>query len=138
MDWITDEVAIGSRIDAHDATLRANAGFAAVVSLDGSMTDENAEALGYDDWVMATLIDGAGNSFDLYQRLVNTLVDMAEGSPPVLVHCHAGRSRSVAVVAGYLVKTRGMLPKAAFDFIAGKRETAVQQGLEILVERMWV
>ena len=39
----------------------------------------------------------------------------------LLVHCHAGRSGSVIVVAGYLVKTKGWTVQAAYDFIATKR-----------------
>ena len=136
MDWITESVAIGNHIDAHDPALRAKHGFLSVVSVDGSMTKEKALALGYDDWVCTSLVDGPGNDVAAFRKLVQDLIDMVEGSPPVLVHCHAGRSRSVTVVAGYLVKTRGWSPQAAYDFIASKRETAVQSGLPELVARL--
>jgi protein tyrosine phosphatase (PTP) superfamily phosphohydrolase (DUF442 family) len=136
MDWITDTVAIGNRIDAHDPTLRAQHGFLGLISLDGSMTNEKALALGYDDWVCASMVDGHGNDIESFRKLVQDLIDMAEGSPPVLVHCHAGRSRSVTVVAGYLVKTRGWTAQAAYDFISSKRDTAVQDGLPMLLSKL--
>jgi len=136
MDWITDTVAIGNRIDAHDSALRAQHGFLGLISLDGSMTNEKALALGYDDWVCASMVDGHGNDMESFRKLVQDLIDMAEGSPPVLVHCHAGRSRSVTVVAGYLVRTRGWTPQAAYDFISSKRDTAVQDGLPALLSRL--
>lgn len=82
------------------------------------------------------MVDGPENNFDAFRKLVQDLIEMVEGSPPVLVHCHAGRSRSVTVVAGYLVKTKGWTPHAAYEFIASKRETAVQDGLPLLVARL--
>lgn len=136
MDWITENVAIGNHIDAHDSALRAEHGFLSVISVDGSMTKERAFNLGYDDWVCTSLVDGHGNDVVAFRKLVQDLIDMVEGSPPVLVHCHAGRSRSVTVVAGYLVKTRGWSPQVAYNFIASKRETAVQDGLPELVARL--
>jgi atypical dual specificity phosphatase len=133
MDWITGDIAIGNRIDAHDPGVRTEHRFQAVVSLDGSMTDEQALALGYDDCICLPLLDGPGNDAGAYRRVVQALIDMVESSPPVLVHCHAGRSRSVTVVAGYLVKTRGWTVQAAYAFIATKRDIAVQEGLSDLV-----
>lgn len=136
MDWITETIAIGNRIEAHDSALRDQQGFCSVISVDGSMTDEQALAMGYDDWVCISMVDGPGNDLASYRNVVQALIDMVDGSPPVLVHCHAGRSRSVTVVAGYLVKTRGWSAQAAYDFIATKRETAVQIGLSELLRKL--
>jgi protein-tyrosine phosphatase len=136
VDWITREIAIGNRIDAHDAVLRAQHGIQAVISLDGSMTDEIAVTLGYEDSVCLSLVDGPGNSLTAYRRVVQDLIDMVKGSPRVLVHCHAGRSRSVTVVAGYLVTVRGWTVRAAYDYVATKRDIAVQEGLPDLVHAL--
>lgn len=136
MDWITENIAIGNCIDAQDPVLREQNGFRSLISLDGSMTDDQALAAGYDDCVCISMIDGAGNDVETFRSVVQALIDMAEGSPPALVHCHAGRSRSVTVVAGYLVKTRGWSAQAAYNFIAEKRETAVQPGLQDLLREL--
>lgn len=136
MDWITNDIAIGNRIEAHDIDLRTRFGFRSVISLDGSMSDDMALALGYEDCVCFNLLDGHGNEPSTFRRVVRDLVDMVEGCPPVLVHCHAGRSRSVAVVAAYLVEVNGWTVQAAFEFVASKRETAVQDGLRDLVRRL--
>jgi len=135
MDWITETIAIGSCKEAHDAHLREQMGIRSLVSLDGSLTDERAQALGYDDWVCASMIDGPGNDLALFRKVVHALIDMADDSPPVLVHCHAGRSRSVTVVAAFLVKARGWSVQAAYDFIETKREIAVQAGLPDLLRK---
>lgn len=133
MDWITEQIAIGNRLDAHDAELRRSAGFRGVVSLDGSMSDDQALALGYDDCVTANLNDGAGNNIAQFKRLVQSLIDMVDGCAPVLVHCHAGRSRSVTLVAAYLALRQGMTTTEAYRFIGQRREICVSAGLEELV-----
>ena len=62
MDWMTEHIAIGNRLDAHNSDLRQSARFRAVVSLDGSMSRDQALALGYDDCVTANLNDGRKGS----------------------------------------------------------------------------
>lgn len=39
----------------------------------------------------------------------------------VFVHCKAGRSRSVSVVIGYLIKTQKYTLKSAYKFLQTKR-----------------
>jgi len=43
---------------------------------------------------------------------------------PVLVHCYAGMQRSAAVVAMYLISTRGYTPSEAISFLRSKRSIA--------------
>ena len=50
------------------------------------------------------------------------LIHMSHGK--VLVHCNAGRQRSCAVVACYLVKYHNMTPDDAVLFIKSKRREA--------------
>jgi protein-tyrosine phosphatase len=134
MDWITEQIAIGNRTDAHDAGLRERIGFRCVISLDGSMTEDLALSLGYDDCETMLMIDGPGNHVDRFRRLVRRLMDMVDCYPPVLVHCQAGRSRSVTLVAAYLALSRGMATAEAYRFISQRRETCVTDGLEKLVD----
>ncbi len=63
-------------------------------------------------------------------------LDVELQAPPVLVQCHAGRSRSAVVMAGYLVAVRGINPEAALHFVAEKRQIAVTAGLERLLDSL--
>ena len=133
MDWITDAVAIGTAVEAHSPGFREQHGFLSLVSMDGSMNIQKAYSLGYDDVICSPMKDGPGNNLDAFRRTVEALVSMAEDSSPVFVHCHAGKSRSVTVVAGFLVITHGWTVRRAYDFIANKREIEVQPGLPELI-----
>ena len=64
------------------------------------------------------------------------LSELVNATPPVLVQCHAGRSRSAVVVAGYLVTARGIDPEEALNFVALKRQIAVTPGLERLLDSL--
>ena len=76
------------------------------------------------------LVDGPGNTPDEFVKAVAILSTLVQEAPPVLVQCHAGQSRSVAVVAGYLMKHEGMSEDSALVSIAEKREgVAVQPAL---------
>lgn len=51
-------------------------------------------------------------------------------SERVLVHCHAGKSRSARVVARYLVEHRGFAREAAIAHISARREIHLLPGIE--------
>lgn len=50
------------------------------------------------------LKDGEGNSLEQLNQAVKLLTTAIKSSSPVMVACHAGRSRSVLLVATYLAK----------------------------------
>src|SRR5262245_8255115 len=133
MDWITQEVAIGNYLDAQDAELLKRHGFRSVVSLDGSLTTKRAAEFGLSGVASYHLIDGAGNDLRIFRFAVNDLLRLVRSQPPVLVQCHAGRSRSAIVVAAYLMETQGIPPEAAIAAIAAKREINVTAGLTELL-----
>jgi protein-tyrosine phosphatase len=133
MDWITDTVAIGTEHEAQDVDLLRTHGFRSVVSLNGALTPEHAAGLGLAEVVGYRLLDGA-NDLRLFRWAVEDLVRLTRTSPPVLVHCRAGRSRSPAVVAGYLILTEGLSPSSALALIAGKRELSVAPDLVRLLD----
>ena len=136
LSWITHDIAIARRSTALQLETRSSNAFRSVICLDGSLDDAMAAWLGYDDWFCCELVDGPGNDLPKFARVVDTLSLMVAGTPPVLVYCHAGRSRSVAVVAANLARVRSMATQAALDLIAGKRETAVQPALASLATRV--
>ena len=133
MDWITDQIAIGNAIESRDAELIREQGIRSVLSLDGTMVGRDEEFPQFSAIRAYRLIDGAGNDPDLFLRVIQSLATLLRSSPPVLVHCHAGRSRSAVVVAGYLMKRHGWDESEALDAIGRKREVALTPGIEHLL-----
>ena len=58
------------------------------------------------------------------------LVWLVQERSPVLVQCHAGRSRSVMLVAGYLMQTEGYSVDQAIGLVEQKRGIAITPGIE--------
>ena len=79
------------------------------------------------------MIDGSGNAPSLFQDAVATLQKLVAEHSPVMVHCHAGRSRSPIVVAGFLVVEESFFPEDALAQVMQKRETKISGGLEELL-----
>lgn len=123
MDWITDQVAIGNYRDA--AALPA--GIDAVLSLKEDCCDECREDV---EVLCVPLVDGPGNDLRGVWEAVGFIADVVAAGERILVHCHAGRSRSVAVVARYLVESRGMTRHAALALISAKREIYLSEGID--------
>ena len=135
MDWITDEVAIGNCLEARDAELLRRHGFKAVVSLDGTVNAKDAETLGLSAVASYRFIDGAGNDARLFRLAVDDLRRFAQSHPPVLVQCHAGRSRSAVVVAAYLMSVRRLDADAAVAAVRAKRSTNIAPELIEMLAR---
>lgn len=133
MNWITDHIAIGNYLNANDAGLLQQQGIASILCLDGCLKGRPPESLGVRAIRVMPLHDGAGNAPDRFLQIVQALARLVATHPPVLVQCHAGRSRSVVVVAGYLMTLRGLQPDEALRWVAAKREAEVTAGLEALL-----
>lgn len=136
MDWITETVAIGNYLEAQDSNFLSEHGFHSVLSLDGALRNSKAEDLGIGSLISIPLIDGPGNDRRELAKAIATLTNLENRHAPVLVHCHAGRSRSVVVVAGFLAKTGGIEWEQAIAFVATKREINVTPALEELLDRV--
>src|SRR5262245_10747143 len=133
MDWITKTIAIGNFVDALDTqVLRQFRSILSLIPLLSDVKAGQARALPYlrdafeglDDDQFETklkavraelqgkrveifeLIDGPGNDLADFCKAIDTLGELACKASPVLVHCHAGRSRSPVVVAGHLMMTQ--------------------------------
>jgi protein-tyrosine phosphatase len=133
MDWITGQIAIGNYLDAQDVELLRREGIASIVSLDGSLTGRTPSELGVQKIAVMELRDGPGNDREIFVRAVNTLSQFVSTSPPVLVQCHAGRSRSAVIVAGHFIKTQGLQPDEALRLVAMKRALQVTPGLDSML-----
>lgn len=129
MDSITEKIWIGNYLDASDPAAIANAGIRSILCLDGCLAGTKAEELGVERIEVVELIDGRGNPPERFLRAVRLLRDLIALHPPVLVHCHAGQSRSAAVVCKYFM-TEGDSLGEAMGKITSKRRVAIIAGLQ--------
>jgi protein-tyrosine phosphatase len=134
MDWINDQIAIGNFVDALDVELLRRSGLSSALSLDGTLRGKKPIECGLNRIEIVMLEDAPGNEPYLFRRAVEHLADLVREASPVLVQCHAGRSRSAVVVAGYFVKFCGMTSEEALSLVAAKREIAVTPGVERLLD----
>jgi len=120
-DFITDRLAIG------DVASRSTDGFCAVVSLLSSAPfDEQYKAPPVPKGVPVLLIDQRDGGDGLEQHLDAACAFIAEhiAKGCVLVHCGAGLSRSVSVVAAYLCRYAGMSLVESVNYIKERRQGA--------------
>jgi hypothetical protein len=128
MDWITEQIAVGNFLDAADLPAEIDA----VLCLKANCCDEGRLDVAV---LSVPLVDGPGN--DPRPSRGGSSVHRGRcrrgrADPP---YCHAGRFRSVAVVARYLVEYRGMTSHAALALIKDKREIYLSDGIEELLGR---
>lgn len=135
MDWITEHMAIGNHEESHDADLLCQQGIRSVLSLDGSLVPTDAEGLGIAAVVGFDLVDGSSNEPGALRPAVAALAGLVRDHPPVLVHCHAGRSRSVVVVAGFLALSLRIRPAEALARVAARRGVCITPALEDLLSQ---
>lgn len=130
MDRITDRIWIGNYLDAMDRGALAKAGIRSVLCLDGCMANVKPQELGVERVEVIELIDGAGNPPEKFLGAVRVLRDLAASHAPVLVHCHAGQSRSAAVVCKFFMQEEGNSLGEAMRRITCKRRVAIVAGLQ--------
>ena len=136
MDWITDKVAIGNYLEAQDTVLLKQHAFRSVVSLDGTLVAQHAEQFQLSEIASYRLIDGAGNDLRLFRLAIGDLRRLVRLHSPVLVQCHAGRSRSAAIVAGYLMSAHQLDTETAIAAVAAKREINITPALVQLLYKL--
>lgn len=125
LTWIAPGIAIGAVTDVDRAVL---AGVTAILSLVGLPP---AMSIPADvDQLCVPLTDGHGNSQRDVRRAVDYLLDFMRDREPVFVHCHAGRSRSVVILAIALMEHHGISRGAALSMISRHREIALTPGIE--------
>lgn len=137
LDWITDQIAIGNYLDAQDIELLCHSKIRSALSLDGTLYGKVPAECGLQRIECVMLEDAPGNDPRLFRRSIDSLADLVTTTPPVLVQCHAGRSRSAVVVAGYLIKHCDMTVEDALALLAAKREIAITAGVERLLDQLY-
>ena len=86
------------------------------------------------DVLCVPLVDGPGNDRRWVRQAVAFIDDVVSAEDSVLVHCHAGRSRSVAVVARFLSESQGITRQSALALIAAKRDIYLTEGIEEVLD----
>jgi atypical dual specificity phosphatase len=122
MDWITDQIAIGDASDAVNHAPQVDS----ILCLLSGCCGERADIDGY----CVPLHDGPGNSREYVLAAIDFIAAQVENGLKVLVHCQAGRSRSVCIVAAYLMRHKGFSRKQALCTIAQKRQICLSDGIE--------
>jgi predicted protein tyrosine phosphatase len=125
MTFITDTIAIGNFIDAEDRATREAAGIRSILCLNGLLQGCKPADCGVEALTCFNLTDGSGNDPWIFDRAVKIVSHYALQHPKLLVHCHAGRSRSVMVVACHLVRQNAWDLRQALAFIHAKRPETV-------------
>ena len=123
MDWITNKIAIGNFVDVKNLKDEVDA----ILCLKPDCCDENSKEF---DVLAIPLIDGAGNDKRLFEDAVQYITDVVSDGDRILVHCHAGRSRSVCIVARYFMVKDGLTRNQALTKIEEKREIYLSPGIE--------
>jgi protein-tyrosine phosphatase len=136
VDWIETDIAIGNFVDAKDGELLKAASISSALSLDGTLSGVRPESLHLKQIEVVRLEDGPGNDRRSFLRAVDTLEELVRSAPPVLVQCHAGRSRSAIVVAAFLMRRLKIDAPAALARVAARRDIAITPGLEQLLEKL--
>jgi atypical dual specificity phosphatase len=131
--WITDEVAITNFFSAHSREILADHEIKAILCLDRALQGGAAIERGIDCVRTVHLEDGA-NPPSVFHEAVESLAQLVNDHRRVLVHCRAGRSRSVAIVAAYLVRANGLRAADALEHVRARRDTAIAPELVRLVE----
>jgi protein-tyrosine phosphatase len=129
MDMITEDIWIGNFNDAQNLDSLREAGIQSILCLDGCLLGKSAKELGVRQIDVVPLIDGRGNQPEVFLQAVRTLKHLTSKHAPVLVHCHAGQSRSAAVVCKFFMKQGDSLAEA-MKRISSKRKVAIQAGLQ--------
>lgn len=128
MDWITDQIAIG---DCHDAATHAGE-VDAVLCLLPDCCETRSDV----DGCCIPLHDGPGNCRTHVLAAIDYIALQVDQGNKVLVHCRAGRSRSVCIVAAYLMRHQGLSKRLAIATVAKKRQICLADGVDEIFKHL--
>ena len=102
MDWITENIAIGNSIDAEKTSSDE---LNAILYFKPDCCSEDSNVF---DVMCMPLIDGPSNDNSYLADAVDFIHDIVSSGEKILVHCRAGRSRSVCITARYFMVKNGL------------------------------
>lgn len=129
--FITDEIAIGDSQDAKNA-INENFDAALNVAIDLDIKDppQDDSAKIRIKRHKVGLIDGRGNNPLTFAAAILLLHSLTQSNKLILVHCHAGQSRSVMVVAAWIAfKKLTSLDNALEQILPLRKVTTYRQDL---------
>ena len=135
--YVTDEIAIGDSQDARGIT-QDKFDAALCVAIDLDICDKvDPEVRSYNvRRHKVGLYDGPGNHPMLFAAAVLTLDGLVNQDKRVLVHCHAGQSRSVMVASAWVAyKKRSSLEDALAQIMASRKISIYRQDLYVLAQQ---
>jgi dual specificity phosphatase 12 len=124
MDWITNNIAIGNYIDARNL---AEGDVDAVLCLINNCCEIDEPRF---DVEVIPLADTAGNRKRPIDDCVDFIHNVVSTGDKILVHCHAGQSRSVCITARYFMIKHGLTSHQALAKLEEKREIYLSPGIE--------
>ncbi len=134
MDWITEQIAIGGIRDAaaffkNEQKKASSSDINAILCLDPDCKNCDKQSENFNIECLP-LIDGSGNDIRNLNDAVDFIDDVVSAGEKILVHCHAGRSRSVCIAARYFMMKNGMTKHDALKMIESHREIYLSPGIE--------
>lgn len=138
LNKITNDIFIGNFAASKNIQCLKMNNIRSIVSLNGELSGIDPKSIGVEKIICHNLIDGDGNGADLFKRAVQAVTKCLAATAPVLVHCQAGRSRSVIVVASHFV-SKGLYQSIddALAYISTKRDINVTAALKDLARRCY-
>ena len=122
MNWITENIALGNFLDAQNPPAEIDS----ILCLKPDCCQGRKDI----DVLHIPLVDGSGNNPVLFKKAVDFIRQRVFAGKRILVHCHAGKSRSVCIVARYLMEEEGLSRDDALAKISSKREIHLTNGIE--------
>lgn len=135
--YVTDELAIGDSQDAREATQNTfDSSLCVAIDLDiCDKVDPDVRNFNVRRHKIG-LYDGPGNHPLVFAAAVLTLEGLVSQGKRVLVHCHAGQSRSPMVAAAWVAyKGRTSLEDALEQIMAARKLTIYRQDLYALAQQ---
>lgn len=126
---ITESIYLSHWIPAHNPDFIKTFGIRSILCLDGKLKPDWAPLLGVDKIISMDIPDGPEFTKRHLLEALRGLESLASRHAPVLVSCHAGQSRSPAVVIGYIAVHAHLSVKEALALV--RRERAAEREIKI-------
>jgi protein-tyrosine phosphatase len=123
MNYIVDSIWLGSAEAAGDIKLLRKYDISAILSI---KVNDNHRKIYPKEWLRIHLkqLDGKPIPEESFEKALTFISQCQAEIRQILVHCAAGVSRSVSVVAAYLMKEKKLDPIQALSLIKEKRNMA--------------